>query len=144
MVSPFLSRECHQYMRGVRGMCSNTPMYVHRVSHCSCTQNTKVVWMADNWQCCQHSAMDIDNDFLNRANSWPICFPTSIGKVCRSEMRSSFLQELQETRNTVDLPTAYTPPGFQVDSIMSALLTSAFITLVKKALTEINHNTSWI
>lgn len=60
------------------------------------------------------------------------------------DQRWGAVQELQETRNPVDLPTAYSPPGFQVDSSMSALLTSAFISLVKKTLTEINHNTSWM
>lgn len=80
-------------MRGVWGTClwcgSNASMFVHRVSHCSWTRNTKVVWMADNWQCCQRHSRNTDNDFINRANSWSICFPTPFDKVCSPETRSS-------------------------------------------------------
>lgn len=41
------------------------------------------------WCGCQCHSRNTDNDFVNRANSWPICFPTPFDKVCSPETRSS-------------------------------------------------------
>lgn len=97
---------------------------LYRVSHCSWTPNTTVVWMADNWWCCPHRSMDTDNDFLNRTNSWQICFP-----LARDEEQCRKCKK-QGTQLIYLLPTL--PQALRQSPSMSALLTSAFVTLVKK------------
>lgn len=100
----------------------NTSMYVHRVSHCSWTQNTKVVWMADNWPRCPYHSMDTDK----RLEPSPDQSVSPLPLARFVDQRWGALQEVQETRDTVDLPTASSPPGFQLESIHECSLGICF------------------